>query len=404
VHAILSEFNDLNGLDLDMNHLAEIFLTPAAQDYMNYEKLEFIGDSILKYLVTVDLWKIAPDHPISPSRSLIVSNKNLHLVGQKLNLGNLLVTQPLRAKDWIPPFFTSENLNLLSITTKMIADCFEALLGAIYLSKGLDKCKDFLCRIGILHCKLVDIPKNHLDSNGELAKVEQSLKYSFSNKNLLRSALGTEICNKHDLNLFKRLECLGDSALELICTIFLFKSCNNNSVGALNDSRQGLICNRNFSKLAKKHGLVDSLSKFGSDVWESICGAILIDLNWNIEDFKQIILPLLALSFNQDSKSCVRQLNEISQSDLFKDSDFDYRFQQSKDTHCFTCHIWLDNLCIASGLGKSKSEAKRNACSSALNSFSVGSCVSSIDKAPNDTVFLGRCSLLKSVQSVACDL
>jgi hypothetical protein len=29
---------------------------------------------------------------------------------------------------------------------------------------------------------------------------------------------------------------------------------------------------------------------------------------------------------------------------------------------------------------------------------------SSIDKAPNDTVFLGRCSLLKSVQSVACDL
>ncbi len=30
--------------------------------------------------------------------------------------------------------------------------------------------------------------------------------------------------------------------------------------------------------------------------------------------------------------------------------------------------------------------------------------ISSIDKAPNDTVFLGRCSLLKSVQSVACDL
>ena len=28
---------------------------------------------------------------------------------------------------------------------------------------------------------------------------------------------------------------------------------------------------------------------------------------------------------------------------------------------------------------------------------------SSIDKAPNDTVFLGRCSLPKSVQSVACD-
>ncbi len=30
--------------------------------------------------------------------------------------------------------------------------------------------------------------------------------------------------------------------------------------------------------------------------------------------------------------------------------------------------------------------------------------VSGIDKALNDTVFLGRCSLLKSVESVACDL
>jgi dsRNA-specific ribonuclease len=254
----------------------------------------------------------------------------------------------------------------------MVADSFEALLGVIYMRHGIEKCRDFLWKIGLL--RRFENEVNFCDYRDLVSTdIEKSLKYTFSNKSLLIAALGKAMSSKEDYCLFRRLECLGDAALEFISTVFLFKSDTTCSVGVLNDQRQNLICNRNFSQLSCKYGLTDSLSKFGSDVWESVCGAILIDLSFNIEDFKEIILPHIVLSFTQNPKSSVQQLNEISQTDLFRDSDFDYRFSQNSETNYFSCHVWIDNLCIASGIGKCKSEAKRNACEAALSCFSIGS-------------------------------
>lgn len=97
----------------------------------NYERLEFLGDSILGAVISCYLFDQAPNADegyLTKMRSKIVSRKHLNQLGQDLGLINLL----------------KSNVTPKHVGLNIYGNLFEALIGAIYLDKGFDSCENFI--------------------------------------------------------------------------------------------------------------------------------------------------------------------------------------------------------------------------------------------------------------------
>ncbi|KAG8298085.1 deoxyribonuclease I activity protein [Homalodisca vitripennis] len=79
---------------------------------MNCERLETLGDSFLKFAISLTLFENKPDWPeghLTYVKSKIVGNKNLFYCGTKKRLGSLLEVHRFSPKeDWVPPGFCVE--------------------------------------------------------------------------------------------------------------------------------------------------------------------------------------------------------------------------------------------------------------------------------------------------------
>lgn len=111
---------------------------------MNYERLEFLGDSILGSVIAAYLYKKVPtasEGYLTQMRSKIVSREHLNELGKELNL--------IR--------FVKSNIDQTNIGDNIHGNIFEALIGAIYLDKGYNICERFIYRNVII--PHVDIEK-----------------------------------------------------------------------------------------------------------------------------------------------------------------------------------------------------------------------------------------------------
>ena len=101
----------------------------------SYERLEFLGDSVLKLISSDILYEMYPDFPegkLSKIRSVIVSDATLAKIFKSLNLQKYLILDPHDDKQHL-----REN-------DTVCACAFEALLGAFYLEGKLKSLKKFL--------------------------------------------------------------------------------------------------------------------------------------------------------------------------------------------------------------------------------------------------------------------
>lgn len=104
------------------------FLNESKKIAASNERLEFLGDSILSYLVSSYLYKTYPklsEGELTNLRSSIVKTSTLATIAQKLKLGDYLLLSH------------GEEESGGRGNTSILADTFEALLGAIYLDQGL---------------------------------------------------------------------------------------------------------------------------------------------------------------------------------------------------------------------------------------------------------------------------
>ena len=123
------QFNDVNLLNLALTH--------RSRGSNNYERLEFLGDSILGFVVAEQLYLIFPNLPegrLSRMRASLVRKETLAKIARKLELGNYLLLGEGELK--------SGGFNRDSI----LSDTLESVIGAIYLDSDLDKAKQFLLR------------------------------------------------------------------------------------------------------------------------------------------------------------------------------------------------------------------------------------------------------------------
>ena len=94
----------------------------------NNEKIEFLGDRVLGLVIAKKLLEIYPNE-----KEGILDKKFASLVNKKRCLE---IAKQLKLERYIL-FFNPKNKRI-KIEDKIIADCLEALIGALYLDKGLN--------------------------------------------------------------------------------------------------------------------------------------------------------------------------------------------------------------------------------------------------------------------------
>lgn len=98
---------------------------------MNYERLEFLGDSMLGTIISKHLYNEVPEGDegyLTKMRSKIVSRKHLNELGKDLKLLEFVESR-------IPKTHFGDNI---------YGNVFEALVGAIYLDRGYTFCERFI--------------------------------------------------------------------------------------------------------------------------------------------------------------------------------------------------------------------------------------------------------------------
>ena len=98
---------------------------------VNYERLEFLGDSVLGTIISTYLFEQAPEGDegyLTKMRSKIVSREHLNEIGKELDLMRFF-------KSKTEPSSFGENIH---------GNLFEAFIGAIFLDRGFSYCHRFI--------------------------------------------------------------------------------------------------------------------------------------------------------------------------------------------------------------------------------------------------------------------
>ncbi len=110
-------------------------LTHRSRSAANYERLEFLGDSILGFIIAEWLYYRFPElteGKLSRMRAAIVRKDTLAQVARSLELGQVLILGEGERKSG------GHERN------SILADVLEAIIGAIFLDGGLSPCQDFV--------------------------------------------------------------------------------------------------------------------------------------------------------------------------------------------------------------------------------------------------------------------
>lgn len=128
------------------------------------ERLEFLGDAVLSFITSEFLYSGYPEYPegtLTNIRSTLVKTKSLAMAAANLHLGELLL---LSRGEESSGGRTNESL---------LADCFEALLGSIFLDQGIDVARQFLTNHLLHRTEDIIKTKSYVDFKSLLQELTQ---------------------------------------------------------------------------------------------------------------------------------------------------------------------------------------------------------------------------------------
>ena len=131
----------------------------------NNERLEFLGDAVLELIISEYLFSKYPDHEegdLTSFRAATVRTTTLAGVSRELGLGRFLRMSK------------GEEESGGKDKDYLLANLFEAILGAIYLDKGYDVCREYLSRVLIPKIGEIVEKRLDIDPKTKLQEVTQS--------------------------------------------------------------------------------------------------------------------------------------------------------------------------------------------------------------------------------------
>ncbi|KAG6909556.1 hypothetical protein DXG01_016804 [Tephrocybe rancida] len=250
--------------DIPLPLLFTAMTAPVSGERSNYQRLETLGDTVLKYVTGIQILAEYPlwhEGYLSKKKDHAVSNVRLAKEDIKKGLYRWIIRDQMLGRRWKPNYITPEvgkvdkekelaapvvGTNVIKkkkkqqeLSTKVLADVVESLIGAAYLHGGLDlgnECAKFFdmglkwqslpTRIEALLSRVEPIE----EYPAQLDTVERILGYTFQRKLLLIEAL-THASYEQDQNntpSYERMEFLGDSVLDMVVTDFLYHAAGKN--------------------------------------------------------------------------------------------------------------------------------------------------------------------------------
>lgn len=134
----LERLSDRLGLRFQNRTLVEEAVTHRSAGSRNNERLEFLGDGVLNFVIAADLFQRYPNSAegeLSRLRASLVKKEKLAELATQLDLGSYLKLGSGELK--------SGGFRRASI----LADALEAIFGAAYLDGGFDVARDLILRL-----------------------------------------------------------------------------------------------------------------------------------------------------------------------------------------------------------------------------------------------------------------
>lgn len=266
----------------------------AAEPY-HYERLENLGDSILKFCATIRAASLRtflfatflsftrailtdtyidlrwPEGYLSYFKDSLVSNARLSRASKETGLAKYILYDRFTGKKWRPLYLaeymeeSDQPLRERPLSTKVLADVVEALIGAAYCEAGIDKASE--C-IGIfIHEQQwgdVDGQRRLLfDDNiigssrsNILEPLEELIGYKFQKQALLVEAMTHASYVVHgEGRSLERLEFIGDAVLDRVIVTKLFAVEPPLPTGRIHTLKTALVNGDFLAFLALEYGL-----------------------------------------------------------------------------------------------------------------------------------------------------
>ncbi len=136
------------------------------QPGMNYERLEFLGDVVIKLIITDELLRIYPDSNegiLAKKRAIYIQDRLLAVISKSIGLDKMVICGD------------NEQNNKINEKQSVLADLLESITGAIYLDQGSEKAKAFI--LSLFNDILTDqtLIEELTDNKTKLQEITQSL-------------------------------------------------------------------------------------------------------------------------------------------------------------------------------------------------------------------------------------
>ncbi|RQP08426.1 MAG: ribonuclease III [Chryseobacterium sp.] len=132
-------------------------------EHHNYERLEFLGDAVLGSIVSCYLYDAYPDANegfLTQMKSKAVNRKNLNAIGESLRLRQLLLN----------------NDGSITLSENISGNLVEALIGAIYLDIGYERCNDVVLKQILTKDAMLRLENKIISYKGLLLELAQKNK------------------------------------------------------------------------------------------------------------------------------------------------------------------------------------------------------------------------------------
>ncbi|KAF5287701.1 hypothetical protein FQA39_LY15801 [Lamprigera yunnana] len=363
------------------------------------ERLEFLGDAVVEFLSSIHLFYTFPDLEeggLATYRAAIVQNQHLAVLARALNLDQYMLYA-----------HGSDLCHDLELRHAM-ANCFEALMGALFLDGGIEVADKVFSKTLFkvepdLHEVWMNIPRHPLqeqEPSGDrhwiekfellqkLTQFEESIGVCFNHIRLLARAFTDRSVGYTNLTLGsnQRLEFLGDTVLQLIASDYLYKYFPEHHEGHLSLLRSSLVNNRTQAVVCDDLGMsayavynnpkAELKTKDRADLLEAFIGALYVDQGMeSCEVFCQVTLfpRLQDFIMNQDwndPKSKLQQCCLTLRTMDGGEPDIPvYKVIECKgptNTRVYTVAVYFRSKRLASAMGHSIQQAEMNAAKKAL--------------------------------------
>ncbi|CAD7089834.1 unnamed protein product [Hermetia illucens] len=363
------------------------------------ERLEFLGDAVVEFLTSIHLFFMFPELEeggLATYRAAIVQNQHLAVLASKFQLEQFMLYA-----------HGSDLCNELELRHAM-ANCFEALMGALLLDGGITVAdKVFARALWMTQESLKDVWENYpphplqeqeplgdrkwIESYQmlkDLTKFEDSIGVQFKHIRLLARAFTDRSIGFTHLTLGsnQRLEFLGDTVLQLICSEYLYRHFPEHHEGHLSLLRSSLVNNRTQAMVCDDLGMTqfavylnhkaDLKTKDRADLLEAFLGALYVDKGLEYcETFCQVCLfpRLQVFIMNQDWNDPKSKLQQCCLTLRTMDGD-EPDIPVYKVIECigptnirvFTVAVYFRGKRLATASGPSIQQAEMNAAKYAL--------------------------------------